>query len=136
MTIFDFEGEVVVKSQKELSKIIEKRPALSSNAFILTHSENGFPQLSIFAKENLYVLYYLDDTNSYVSINETYEENSDPEHNDDEYEDETEIFYENSKGSTTILSAGCIVGLKELNLAIEDFFLYNERSKRIKWLEL
>lgn len=136
MTIFDFDGEVVTKSKEELFRIIKKRPALSSNAFTLTHSESGFPQLSIFAKENLCVLYYLDDTNAYVSINETYEaDDGEYEYNED-HEYETEIFYENPKGSTTILSSGCIVGLKELNMAVEDFFSHNERSKRIKWLEL
>lgn len=125
MYIDDFTGEEIITTESDLSKKIYSRPAFNSNYFILTFSDSGFPQLSIFVKENYGVVYYMNNSETFVSINEK-----------NDSKQETEIFYENSTGASVELSTGNILKLDKILEAAMAFYKQGSRPDAINWQEL
>ena len=102
---------------------INRRPAFEANNLVLTNEEGGFPQLNIFAKDDIAVVCYMDDGENFVSKG-TDESGG------------TEKFYENKLGGEVILSADCIVGKDEMLEASRQFFLTGKRPDCLSWTEL
>ncbi|WP_427872992.1 Imm1 family immunity protein [Flavobacterium sp. MMS24-S5] len=124
----DFEGEEIIKSEEKLQEVLRKRPAFDANNFILTFSEDGFPQLNIFVKKDICIIYYIEENSeNFVS----YDEFEYYEHHG-----ETEIFYESMSGEETELSSENIVPINKMYEVATEFFVTKTRPRCIKWTEL
>ena len=124
MYIDSFNGEKVIKTKDELLVILGERSNLNANYFILTYNDSGFPQLSLFVKDNLCVAYYLGDKgDSYVSYNLSNKRN------------DTYSFYEDANNEVEI-AYECVLDAEILNSIACDFFEMNKRPSIIKWKEL
>lgn len=122
MYLADFNREVIVSSKEELFNCLDKRPAFNSNQFILTFNDSGFPQLSVFVKNDWYVIYYLgEEGKSFVSVGK------------EKVDGNLVTFYENIHGAEIAISSECVIGIDRLKVVVEDFFLKQERSANIGW---
>ncbi|KNC90718.1 hypothetical protein [Trabulsiella odontotermitis] len=120
----DFNGEVIIDSNEELLSFLAKRPAFNSNNFAFSFNESGFPQLNIFVKDNLCVLYFMgEEGESFVSCNE-------------KKMDGVEFFYENMEGGTVTLARENIVPVTVMNEASKYFFETKIRPVCCEWMEL
>jgi len=120
----DFNREIVLSSQVELLEFIKERPAFNANHFGFTFSENGFPQLTIFVKDDYCVFYFLGEGESYVSLN----------NNTTEWG--VEIFYENEKGTQVELAKECVLNAETMIEVAIQFFVTRSRPICIEWMEL
>ncbi|WP_175691757.1 hypothetical protein [Burkholderia anthina] len=114
MYVDDFDGEIEVDSVEMLMAVVNRRPAFEANNFVLTNGVGEFPQLNIFARRDIVVVYYMDDGENFVSKG-TDESGG------------TEKFYENKLGGEVILSTDCVVGKDEMLEASRQFFLTGKR---------
>lgn len=124
MYLDDFLEEFIVKDEEELIKLLKVRHNYSANNFILTHNENGFPQLNIFVRDDKFVLYYMVDGKNYVSTG------------NNSTQEETYLFYENNNGSKVALPCSCIVKEQAMETAALEFFKQKSFPKNIHWQEL
>ena len=124
MIVNDFDTEVILETEKDLLIFLNKRPAYNSNHFILTFNENGFPQLSIFVKDNYCVIYFLEENgDAFVSCGES-------------KKSDTEIFYENKFGSEIFLAEENIISLLSMTESAKQFLNTKNRPCCIEWTNL
>ena len=121
----DFENEVIIDTEEDLLTFLNKRPEYNSNHFILTFSENGFPQLSMFVKDDYSVIYFLGEKSGETFVSCGNSEKCD-----------TEIFYENKLGSSVTLASENIVSPELMIEAAKQFFRTKERPLCVEWFEL
>lgn len=124
MYLYSFRGEQIVNDKSQLFSVFTERSKENANVFILTFEESGFPQLSVFIRNNFCVIYYLDDKgNSYVSYNrENRKHGSYP-------------FYENDE-SMIELAYESILDVRILNNIASVFYDTKKRPMCIDWIEL
>jgi hypothetical protein len=123
MYVDDFIGEIIVSSQNELVECLGRRPKFNSNYFILTFEESGFPQLSIFIKDDKCVIYFLDIGKSFLSLNNRLEEG-------------TTMFYENIGGAEVELPNKSVISICKMQDVSIEFFKQQQRPMSIDWLEI
>jgi len=121
----DFENEVIIDTVEDLSTFLDKRPANNSNHFILTFNESGFPQLSMFVKDDYSVIYFLGGESGKAFVSCGNSEKSG-----------TEIFYENTLGSSITLARENIVSVQLMIETAKQFFLTKEQPICVEWFEL
>lgn len=119
----DFDGEIEIDEVDNLVEFLSRRPAFDANNFVLTFEESGFPQLNIFAKSDVAVVYYMDIGGNFVSkgASET---------------GGTEKFYENKLGGEVDLSKDCVVSKEQMIEAAKQFFATKQRPEQLSWSEL
>ncbi|MGS1049891.1 CDI system double-stranded DNA deaminase immunity protein DddI [Burkholderia glumae] len=119
----DFDGENDVANLDELIEFLDRRPAFNANNFTLTFEEDGFPQLNIFLKNEIAVVYYMDAGENFVSRGKS-------------QKDAVETFYENKLGGEVKLAKSCVVGKDEAIEAAKQFFSTKKRPDVLSWDEL
>ncbi|WP_175026575.1 CDI system double-stranded DNA deaminase immunity protein DddI [Burkholderia aenigmatica] len=119
----DFDGEIEIDGVDGLVDFLGKRPAFDANNFVLTFEEGGFPQLNIFVKNDVAVVYYMDIGENFVSKG-TAEPGG------------TEKFYENKLGGEVNLSNDCVVSKEQMIEAAKQFFATKQRPDQLTWSEL
>lgn len=119
----DFDGEVEVNEVDGLIAFLGRKSAFGANNFVLTFEECGFPQLNIFAKNDSYVVYYMDIGENFVSKGA-------------EGKSGVEKFYENKLGGEVMLSSDCVVSKEDMIEASKQFFLTQTRPSCLSWTEL
>ena len=108
----DFVNEVIINTEEDLLNFLNKRPAHNSNHFILTFNENGFPELSMFVKDDDSVIYFLGEKNGEAFVSCGNSEKCG-----------TEIFYENTLGSSVTLASENIVSSKLMIETAKQFLM-------------
>ena len=121
----DFEDEVIIDTEEDLLNFLNKRPAYNSNHFILTFNENGFPQLSMFVKDDYSILYFLGEKSGEAFVSCRNSEKCG-----------TEIFYENTFGSSVTLASENIVSLELMIETAKQFLRTKEQPLCVEWFEL
>jgi len=121
----DFEDEVIIDTEEDLLNFLDKRPAYNSNHFILTFNENGVPQLSMFVKDDYSILYFLGEKSGEAFVSCGNSEKCG-----------TEIFYENTFGSSVTLASENIVSLELMIETAKQFFHTEEQPLCVEWFEL
>jgi len=125
MYIDNFKGETIVKTKEELFSVLNERSISNTNHFILTFKNSGFPQLSIFVRNDFCVVYFLgEEEESYVSYNKEKSSN------------DTYTFYEDENGTEIEIASECVININKLFDAAIVFFETQNRSKSIEWMEL
>ncbi|MDO4879396.1 MAG: Imm1 family immunity protein [Neisseria sp.] len=124
MYLDDFLAEFVVRDEEYLRKLLKTRHKHSANHFILSHVENGFPQLNIFVKSNQCVLYYMADGESHISAG------------NHPHREGICVFYENNNGTTIELPCSSVVEEREMETAALAFFKQQARPENIHWQAL
>ncbi|MGN3961589.1 CDI system double-stranded DNA deaminase immunity protein DddI [Burkholderia gladioli] len=119
----DFDGENGVASLDDLIEFLNRKPAFNANNFTLTFEEDGFPQLNIFLKDDIAVVYYMDAGENFVSQGKS-------------QEDAVETFYENKLGGEVKLAKSCVVSRDEAIEAAKQFFSTKKRPDVLSWDEL
>ncbi|MGN4151211.1 CDI system double-stranded DNA deaminase immunity protein DddI [Burkholderia gladioli] len=119
----DFDGENGVASLDDLIEFLNRKPAFNANNFTLTFEEDGFPQLNIFLKDDIAVVYYMDAGENFVSQGKS-------------QEDAVETFYENKLGGEVKLAKSCVVSRGEAIEAAKQFFSTKKRPDVLSWDEL
>ncbi|WP_414439214.1 hypothetical protein AB4851_13235 [Burkholderia sp. 22PA0099] len=119
----DFDGEIEIDNLNELVEFLHKKPAFDSNNFTLTFEDDGFPQLNIFTKNEIAVVYYMDAGENFVSQGES-------------LVDGVETFYENKLGGEVQLSKSCVVSKKAMIEGATQFFSTKQRPDSLSWDEL
>lgn len=123
MFLDDFNGEVIITSTYELIESLERRYLFDSNYFILTFEESGFPQLSIFVKNDECVIYYMEINQSFISLNGMPEEG-------------TTLFYENTGGAEVELPNQSKISVDKMKEVSIEFFKQQRKPLTIEWLEI
>jgi hypothetical protein len=125
MYVYNFKGEFVVSTKRELLSILNERSDSNANHFILTFNDSGFPQLSIFAKNDFCVIYFLgEDGESYVSFSKENKSN------------DTHIFYEDENDTEIEIACECVINIDKMLDVAAVFFDNQNRSDLIEWMEL
>ena len=119
MYLDDFSQEYLVDSLDELEVLLRKRFLEEVNFFILTFKENGFPQLSVFVKENKCVIYYLDEEEQYISKGGT--------------EEGIEVFVEDIHGTEVFLSKDKVLTIDKFYKVAQSFFKTQKKPNFIEW---
>ncbi|WP_047837293.1 Imm1 family immunity protein [Burkholderia gladioli] len=119
----DFDGENGVASLDDLIEFLNRKPAFNANNFTLTFEDDGFPQLNIFLKDDIAVVYYMDAGENFVSQGKS-------------QEDAVETFYENKLGGEVKLAKSCVVSRDEAIEAAKQFFSTKKRPDVLSWDEL
>ncbi|CAB5127705.1 CDI system double-stranded DNA deaminase immunity protein DddI [Burkholderia cenocepacia] len=119
----DFDGEIEIDEVDSLVEFLSRRPAFDANNFVLTFEESGFPQLNIFAKNDIAVVYYMDIGENFVSKGNSASGG-------------TEKFYENKLGGEVDLSKDCVVSKEQMIEAAKQFFATKQRPEQLTWSEL
>ena len=121
----DFENEVIIDTEEDLLIFLSKRPAYNSNHFSLTFNESGFPQLSMFVKDDDSILYFLGGQSGETFVSCGNSEKCG-----------TEIFYENKSGSSVTLARENIVSSALMIEAAKQFLHTQEQPICVEWFEL
>ena len=119
MYLNDFSQEYLVDSLEELEILLKKRFLEEVNFFILTFKENGFPQLSVFVKENKCVIYYLEEEVQYISKGDM--------------EKGIEVFVQDIHGTELFLSKDKVMTIDKFYKAAESFFETQAKPNFIEW---
>lgn len=124
MYLDSFCGEQKINDRSQLFSVLTERSKENANSFILTFEESGFPQLSVFIRDNSCVIYYLDDkASSYVS------------HNPENKKQGSCSFYEKDE-SMIELAYECVLDSRLLNNIASIFYETKTRPMCIDWIEL